>query len=115
MAVAAIYNVPGAQSEFEQWAFAHMAHHRDIIRYLYELGAATGGSLDEFSLDPLNPREAGVWLYQHQVMHDQMEAILGIQGYNLLAVDFTNQNELTGWIWLNAQIHYQAGNILGLG
>ena len=115
MAVAAIYNVPSTQPEFDSWAFAHAAHHRDIIRRLYELGAVSGGVLVEYVLDPLNPTDMGAWLYHHQVMHNQMENVLGISGYNLLSADFTSQNELTGWVWLNAQIHYQAGNILGLG
>lgn len=111
-AVAAIFNVPGDNSELSQWSFAHMAHHRDIIRTIYEL---SGAALDEYILDPLDRDNAGVWIYQHQKMHLDMDTILGIGGYDLLDVNFRNNNEFAGWIWLNAQEHYQVSNALGIG
>lgn len=111
-AVAAIFNIPAAPNEFNSWAFAHMAHHRDINRTIYEL---VGTTLSEFALDPLNPTDANGWIYQHQQMHNEINAILGISGYNLVGVDFLNQRLLSGWVWLNAQEHYQAAGILGIG
>jgi hypothetical protein len=111
-AVAALFNVPSTQTEFDAWAFAHAAHHRDIIRSIYNL---SGVVLDEYVLDPLNPNDTNTWLYQHQLMHSQMDPILGIAGYDLLDVDFKNREELSGWIWLNSQEHYQAANTLAIG
>lgn len=111
-AVAAIFNVPSTEDELNSWAFAHAAHHTDIIRRIMEL---TGTQLDGYVLDPFNKNEPGVWIYQHQLMHSQMDPILGIAGYDLLDVDISNYNEFAGWIWLNAQEHYQASNILNLG
>jgi hypothetical protein len=111
-AVAAIYNVPSTQNEFDSWAFAHAAHHNDIIRTLYNL---VGATLDQYVLDPFNPNEPGVWLYQHQVMHQQMDVLLGISGYDLLEANFQDVNERAGWIWLNADEHKQASNVLGIG
>src|SRR5262249_41535572 len=97
--IAALYNVPSTIPEFQQWAFVNMAHHRDIARVVFQL---TGIELDQFVLDPFNPRDPGVWLYQHQVMHQQQNAVLGIDGYDLLDVDFRDQNELAGWIYLHS-------------
>lgn len=114
-AVAAIYNVPSTKDELDAWSFAHAAHHNDIIRRLLELGVAKGGSLDQYVLDPFNPKEPGVWLYQHQVMHQQMDPLLGIDGFDLLDADFSSQDNFAGWVWLNAQEHFQAANILGIG
>lgn len=111
-AVAALYNVPQSQTDFDQWAFAHAAHHRDIIRLIEQLG---GPHLDEYVLDPLDPQNMGVWLYQHQFMHSQMDAALGISGFDLLDVDVTNPSEFAGWVWLNGQEHYQVANLLGIG
>jgi len=110
--LAAIFNVPSTRSEFDAWGFAHAAHHRDINRKIFELG---GGSLIEFVLDPINPDDTGAWLYQHQAMHAQMDAALGIEGYDLLEANFKDPNELSGWIWLHAQEHYQAAGLLGIG
>lgn len=111
-AVAALFNVPSSPPEFNQWSFAHAAHHRDIIRAIYQ---RVGLVLDEFVLDPLNVNDMGAWLYQHQLMHQQMDPILGIGGYDLLDVEFKDQQQLAGWIWLNSQEHYQAANTLGIG
>jgi len=35
--LAGLYNVPSTDQERAQWAFVHMAHHRDINRTIYEL------------------------------------------------------------------------------
>src|SRR4051812_45578412 len=104
-AIAALFNVPSNRAELEMWAFAHASHHRDINRQIYD---STGLALIESILDPINPSDQGVWLHQHQQMHDQFEPVLGIAGYDLLDVDWQDPNELAGWILLNASTHMQA-------
>lgn len=111
-AVADLYNVPSTDTERAQWAFAHMAHHRDIIRRLYEL---VGVTLPEYSLDPVDPSNTGQWEYQHQLMHDAQNQLLGISGFDLSEVSWKDQNLLTGWIWLNGNEHLQAADILEIG
>lgn len=111
-AIANLYNVPSAPPEWQGWSFAHMCHHRDIIRRIIEL---TNIKLDEFVLDPFNPAEAGVWFDQHQIMHQQMDTILGIAGFDLSEVDFKNEQEKSAWIWLNSSEHKQAADTLGIG
>ena len=111
-AIASLFNVPSNETELNSWAFAHAAHHRDINRTIY---LATGRELPEFVLDPFNPKESGVWLYQHQVMHQNQDAALGISGYDLLEVDFTDAGQFAGWILLNANEHVQAADILRIG
>ena len=110
--VAALFNVPTTPAELEAWASAHASHHRDINRVIYQL---TKVSLPEFVLEPINPKDTGVWEDQHQQMHQNMDAILGISGVDLTNVDFTNPQLLTGWIQLNSTEHFQAANILGIG
>lgn len=109
MALASLFNVPSTDIERSQWAFAHMAHHRDINRKIYELIKI---ALPEFILDPINPVETGTWEYQHQEMHNNQNAILGIAGFDLSELDWTKQNELAGWVFLNGQEHRQAAAIL---
>jgi hypothetical protein len=111
-AIASLYNVPQSDESLKQWAFVHMAHHRDIIRTIYELLKV---ALPEYQLDPIDPKDTGVWDYQHQVMHQQMDAVLGIAGNDLTGVQWTNPNELAGWIFLNSSEHQQAANILEIG
>ncbi len=110
--IAALYNVPGTPEELSQWAFAHAAHHVDINRVIFN---TTGVALPSYVLDPIDPENTGVWSYQHQLMHQAQNAVLGIDGNDLLDVDFKNQNELAGFVQLNASEHYQAANALGIG
>lgn len=110
--IASLFNVPGSMPELNAWASAHASHHRDINRKIFEL---TGATLPEYVLEPINPHDTGVWERQHLIMHQNMDAVLGIQGFDLTGVDFTKQELLSGWIQLNANEHYQAANILEIG
>lgn len=110
--IAGLFNVPSTEPEFFTWSGIHAMHHRDINRILYQLLAVT---LDEAVLDPFNPADADDWLQNHQTMHQQMDFLLGINGYNLLAVDMTDQGQFSNWVFLNADEHFKAANILGLG
>lgn len=112
MSIANLFNVPGPSEELAVWSFAHASHHADIVRLL---GQQHDFQFASFLLDPFDPGNMEVWLDQHQVMHNQMDAVLGIAGFNLSEVNWKSTDERSQWIWLNAQEHYQAGTILGLG
>lgn len=112
MPLATIAEAPRSPESLSVWSFSHMAHHRDIIRIIYERSKIV---LPEFCLDPLDPKDSQLWVFQHQVMHQQMDAILGIVPFNLSQVDWTNPNSLGSWIAANSIEHDQAGQILQLG
>ena len=107
--VASLYNVPSTQDELNTWAFAHAAHHHDIIRTIFQ---KYGLMLSEYVLDPFDINAPDNWIYQHQTMHQDFDAILGIDGFDLTDVQFEDKNQLAGWIYLNSQEHYQAAAIL---
>ena len=110
--LANLFNVPQTDSERATWSFDHMAHHRDINAAIYRLIAV---ALPEYILDPIDPTDPGQWEDQHQLMHDNQNAILGIQGQDLTGVDWKNPELLTAWIFLNSSEHYQAAQILEIG
>lgn len=110
--IADIYNVPTTVQDRALWSFAHIAHHRDINRRIYELVKI---ALPEYIIDPIDPDNPGEWEYLHQQMHDAQNNILGIQGQDLTDVNWKDQRLLAGWIWLNANEHVQAANILEIG
>lgn len=112
MSIAALFNVPRTDTELQQWAFAHMANHRDIIRVLYQV---LGVALPEYALDPVDPFNTGDWERLHQTMHQQMNFLLDTQGFDLLGVDWKDENKLSAWIALNAVEHRTASDILRLG
>lgn len=110
--LASLFNVPSTDEERSQWSFAHMAHHRDINQRIYTLIKV---ALPEYLLDPISPADPGNWEYQHQLMHDNQNQLLGISGQDLTGVDWNDQRILQGWIFLNSSEHYQAAQILGIG
>lgn len=111
-AIANLYNVPSTDEERAQWAFSHMAHHRDINARIYLL---TKIALPEYILDPVNPDDTGDWETQHQIMHDNQNQLLGITGQDLTGIDWKDSRLLAGWVFLNASEHVQASNILEIG
>jgi hypothetical protein len=111
-AIASLYNVPGSYEELAIWSSAHLAHHRDINRVIYQL---INVALPEYQIDPIDPNNPGPWDDLHQAMHQQFDEILGISGFDLLGVDWNNQELLASWIFLNATEHHQAADILRIG
>ena len=110
--IAGLYNIASTPEELATWSFAHATHHVDINRIIFE---QTGITLASYVLDPLDLKNAETWLYQHQQMHQTQNAILGIDGFDLLDVDFKDKNEFAGWVFVNADEHKQAADILEIG
>ncbi len=113
MSIAGIFDTPQTPEQQATWAFTHATHHADIVRVIYQKNSAL--VLQRYILDPFDPNDMDVWLDQHQFMHQQMDRVLGIAGFDLSEVDWNNASQRSAWIWLNAQEHLQAGTILGLG
>ena len=116
-----ISEIPLTPDDVKRWSFAHMANHLDIIRRIYETTtpvppATTPApiSLNPFPLDPIDTENLGQWLYQHSVMHAQMDLVLGIDGYDLLELDWSDKDQLIEWINFNLNEHVQASKQLGI-
>ena len=114
-AIANLANIPGTPEEFLQWSFAHANHHANINAAVYnQLGIV----LPSFVLDPFNPDDAEsaqTWAYQHQLMHQNQNAVLGIEGLDLTEVDWQDPGNRASWINSNFSEHFQASNFLGIG
>lgn len=110
--IAGIANIPTTEQELLLWATNHATHHVNINQAIFRL---TDINLPNFILDPINPDDIGVWEAQHQIEHNNMDAILGITGFDLSEVDFKKTEYLAGWIQLNFNEHYIASNLLGIG
>lgn len=113
MTVAALLNIPETQDQYNEWSFAHAAHHRDCIRAATAKGSA---GLQEFILDPINLQDGfGEWVYQHQTMHNQMNAALNTNGFDLTDTNWQDKGQLAAFIQNNENEHYQWATILGVG
>ena len=107
--LASLFNIPKDATALSQFSFANADEHTQI-----NLGILQKYSIQMpvYVLDPI-PADRGNWLETHQNVHNLMNAVLGIVGNDLSDVDFKKPNELSSWIWLHAQEHYQAAKILG--
>lgn len=106
-----LYNVPTDQNSFMEMSFANVDEHRKIITAVRTLYSIT---IQEYIIDPIPMFDFSGWAYRHQLMHNQQNAVLGIAGNDLTAVDLTKPDEVAAWTNLHAQEHYQAASILGI-
>jgi hypothetical protein len=111
LGVADIGSIPRNENELKKWSFCHQLAHRDINRLIYQ---RLGITLPEYILDPIDPNNTDVWQYQHQLMHSNMDAVLGIAGNDLLGVDWKNEGLLEAWLFIHLPEHIQAAAALGL-
>lgn len=110
--LATLFTIPHTPEEFAIWSFTHAAHHRDLIRLIFQTRAKR---LDEYVLDPFDPQNMGNWPATHAQMHQQMDKELGIDGFDLFEIDWQDADRTQEWITQNGSEHYRAGAILGLG
>lgn len=72
-------------------------------------------ALDQFQLSPVDPANLGFWLYQHSIMHAQVNLILGRTGFNLLTYDFTDPEQFQEFLQANGSEHQDICAALGIG
>jgi hypothetical protein len=111
MSVADIFNFPATEQDTAQWSILHMILHRSQLR---EVFLRYNTVLQEYVLDPIPTDDPRLWLQQHQQMHNDVDAVLGLSSENLTEVDWEDQGSKAGWIQAHAQLHQQETNALGI-
>jgi hypothetical protein len=71
--------------------------------------------LTQFQLSPVDPDNLGFWLYNHSIMHQQINQVLGTSGYDLLSLDWEDPDQFQQWINENADEHQRICSALGIG
>lgn len=114
MPLAQIQTVPETRDEIAAWSFANAASHIDIIRRVQE---TKGVNLTSYYLDNFDPEtlDSTNWLYLHAVMHQQMDAVLKIQPFNLSSLDWQSPGSVASWFNQHVAEHQQASSLLGIG
>ena len=107
-----LYSQPQTPDDWKKWAFNHAANHYDMI---FAVQTQKNQNLEQFILNPLDPNEIGLWLDQHQSMHNQVNAVLGTQGYDLLSLDPNDPDAFAEWLRQNGDEHVRISALLGLG
>ncbi len=109
MSVADIFNVPTTPAELSRWGTLHMILHRSenaAIRKKFNV------ILPEFVLDPVDTTPDGWWFQNHQLMHNNVDQVLGVAQFNLIEVNWNEEAQRLGWIQGHAQLHRQETDAL---
>ena len=107
-----LYFSPETPDDWKKWAFNHAAYHYDMI---FAVQAQFGQNLTQYIINPIDPEGLGLWLDQHQSMHQQLNAVLGTQGYDLLNSDWQDPDAFAEWLRLNGDEHLRLSAALGIG
>lgn len=110
MSLPRLYAFPNSEDEWRSWTFNHAANHYDWVN----APKAAGKMLVQYPLDLIDPRDLGMWLYQHQVMHNQVNALLQTSGFDLTVLDWEDPDQLRNWINLNGAEHVRISAALGV-
>ena len=102
---------PQNDDEFQAFGFSNIASHRDINRVIFQ---TLGITVQEYPIYPINLQNPGQWAWQHQAMHNQAWAAVGGSGYNLLNVDWEDQQNAEMWTALHSDEHNRLEALLGL-
>jgi hypothetical protein len=89
----------------DEWAFAHYQHHLAIASAIRDKHNIR---LDVTNIWPMNPRNIQVWLEAHQFIHNEMNAVLHVQGNDLSAINWDDDKQRQGFFFLNFQEHRSA-------
>ena len=111
MSVANLFNIPETRTDWSQWDFALQATLRDINRRILETRNII---IPEYPLDPFNEQTPGIQLEQLQVWMDDINAELGIAGFDYVDIDLRDRGERTSWVYLLARNIRTATDQLGI-
>jgi hypothetical protein len=110
VSLAQILYPPPTDRGFQEWATAHDRQHEAIAQAIKE----TKGIVVEYlPLYPVNENDLDNWLRQHQQMHNEMLAALGIPGTDLSVLDLKDKPQADSWFFTHYLQHQQVAQACG--
>lgn len=110
MSVVTIGGNPYNAEEFSQWTFAHALEHQFLLRRLI---AAFGTRVSNTIMDPLTERNIDTFMYKHQLIHRQIDALFNTPNMIMPIVDWNDPVQREQWINMNYQQHLLYEQLLG--
>jgi hypothetical protein len=109
-----LYPPPTAQG-WKEWSFHQYQHHLALNSAILQLKGVT---ITPFRLWPVQQQGPDFqdWLQQHQLAHESINAVLGISGRDISALDFQDKDKSKrdAWFWVHHGMHRDAASNLGL-
>lgn len=107
--LALLLNVPKTPEEWVRWSFHHDDSH---VRIRQGILVQKGINLTQYQLNPIFQEDVQGWLQRNSQTHSDMNGVLGVQGVDLLDVDFNDASKSEAWTWLHYQEHFTAESAL---
>lgn len=97
--------------ELAWWLHNNSSEHRQILTAIQQQANI---ELASYPISSMSPADRSGWLWRHQQMHNDMNAVLGIAGNELSDVDFKQAHQVQAWLALHFEEHLQARQKLGI-
>lgn len=112
MSLASLLNIPATDDvrSFDEFSFSNADQHFIVTR---AIAAQKSINLPYYVIDPMPFSDIGVWLYEHQQWHNNINGILGVAGLDFTSVDFSNEEQAASWIRLHFSEHLSWAQKLG--
>lgn len=111
MGLANLANVPRSPQEFAVFSFSNQDEHFKVAQAIQN---REGINIPTYPVDPINFDALGIWLQNHQQMHNNVNSVLGTPGVDLTEVDFRNEAQVESWSFLHFTEHQNWARILGI-
>jgi hypothetical protein len=115
MSLEAVWLIPSDAERSGTFSFSNMDEH---VKASLAVFKKYGVNLQLYPLDPMPPVDSelrGLWAYQHQAMHNDLDAVLGVgSGPDLSSIDWNSREQLIVWAQLHAPRHMLYAQTLGL-
>lgn len=110
--LAAVLNIPETEEQWSIWSYNHRLSHNAIRAAIL---AQYNVNLDDYQIDPIGTDDIVAWLDRNSQLHDDMNAVLKLQGQDLQDVDLKDKNQKQAWVWLHYLEHNTAEQKLNIG
>lgn len=111
MGITSLINAPKTQDEWSRWSFNHKIQHDNINRAIL---AKKNKQLTNYVLDPISQLSSETFLQNNSRMHLDICSALGVLGSDLTELNWQNEKEVEGWMYLHWQEHNNFNISLGI-
>ena len=105
MPLEGVININPGDDDMTQWAWNHYLDHLDIRSAIQ---SQRNFNLELLEIDEINFQNLQDWLERHQLMHNNFNSVLKLDGNDLTQVNFQDLGQRESWLWLNFYEHRNA-------
>ena len=108
----ALFNTPKNADDWSVWSWHNANDHLEIRQ---AIAAQKKTNLTDYQVYPIFEGDVPGFLQRHSQLHIEMLGALGLQGEDLLDVDFNDESQKEAWMNLHVRDHIAARAALQSG